>query len=142
MAAKRMSRINGRREKTRGNLPPFVPLFWIMLNSPAFKSLPPSAAKALPFFLGKVKLHPRDPEKYQAEFIFSYREGQKRGFALATFSKIIRDLIWYGFIDPVDRGGLRGDCKTNNKFRLSKRWEAYGSEQFKAIEWKNFHPML
>ena len=33
----------------------FVPMTWDMLNSTAYKALPASSAKVLPFFLGKVK---------------------------------------------------------------------------------------
>ena len=132
-----------KRKKVRGNrLPPFVFLLWDLLNSPAYISLPPSAAKALPYFLGKVRLSPGYPERYKQAFEFSYREGKKRGFALATFSKVIQDLVKYGFIEPVDKGGLRGDCKSSNKFMLSKRWEAFGSKQFMRVDWKSFHPQL
>jgi hypothetical protein len=132
----------GKHPKNGGSLPPFVPFLWELLNSPAYKSLPASAAKALPYFLGKVKLSPKNPERYEQAFEFSYREGQKMGFALATFSKVIQDLVRYGFIEPVDKGGLRGDCRSSNKFTLSKRWEAFGSEQFKRLEWKSFHSQL
>jgi hypothetical protein len=133
-----MSRRNGKAQNRK--LPPFVALLWKVLNGPAYKSLPASAAKALPYFLGKVKMSPEDPERYDQAFEFSYREGRKTGFALATFSKVIQDLVKYGFIDPFDRGGLRGDCKSSNKFMLSKRWEAFGQEQFKQRDWKSFHP--
>ena len=137
-----MSRGNGKRQKNGARIPPFVPLLWELLNSLAYKSLPTSASKALPYFLGKVKLSPRDPERYEQAFEFSYREGRQVGFALATFSKVIQDLVKYGFIDPVDKGGLRGDCKSSNKFKLSKRWETFDSEKFQKVDWKSFHPQL
>ena len=82
-----MSR-NGKRPKNWGSLPPFVPLAWDLLNSPAYKSLPPSASKALPYYLGKVKLSPKDPERYEQVFDFSYREGHKMGFAFAGYSDL------------------------------------------------------
>jgi hypothetical protein len=129
-------------EKNGGRFPPFVALLWDLLNGPAYKSLPASAAKALPYFLGKVKLPPKDPERYKQSFEFSYREGRKMGFAPATFSKIIQNLVRYGFIDPADKGGLRGDCRSSNKFMLSKRWECFGLETFKLSEWKSFRPAL
>lgn len=137
-----MNKGKGKPKKNAARLPPFVPLLWDLLNSPAYKSLPASAAKALPYFLGKVKLSPKDPERYKQVFEFSYREGRKAGFALATFSKVIQDLVKYGFIEPVDKGGLRGDCRSSNKFMLSKRWEVFGCEQFKRLDWKSFHPQL
>ena len=64
------------------------------------------------------------------------------GFAPATFSRIIQDLVKYGFIEPVEKGGLRGDCRTSNKFMLSKRWEVFGQEEFQKRTWKSFQPSL
>ncbi|MGC2424106.1 MAG: hypothetical protein WA666_07135 [Nitrospirota bacterium] len=120
--------------------PPFVALTWTMLNSPAYKKLTHSAGHALPYFLGKVKLVYSDPQRYQNEFTFSYAEGKRYGFAIATFSNIIQELIRKGFIDPVDKGGMKSDCKSYNVFRLSRRWEEYGKEGFQPIEWKCFQP--
>jgi hypothetical protein len=111
-----------------------------MLNSQAYKDLPPSSGKGLPYFLGKVKTDYDSPQYYMEVFHFSYAEGKGFGFAFATFSKIIRDLVHFGFIDPVDKGGLRGDCKSYNLFRLSKRWEAYGTTNFEPLDWRCFIP--
>lgn len=124
----------------RKRLPPFVPLTWDMLNHEAYKKLPPSAAKALPYFLGKVKFDYHDPARLASEFSFSYNEGQLLGFAAATFSKIITDLVKYGFLDPKDKGGLRGDCKSNNLFCLSQRWKLCGQKDFQLMNWKCFLP--
>ncbi|MGD0169605.1 MAG: hypothetical protein ABSE54_07780 [Smithella sp.] len=121
-------------------LPPFVPLPWDMLNHKAYKELPPSAAKALPYFIGKVKKAFHDPSRLNTEFSFSYKEAKSFGFALATFSKIIRDLVKHGFLDPIDKGGLRGDCKSNNLFCLSHRWKLLGQPDFQFIDWKCFLP--
>ena len=127
----------------RGNrLPPFVPLTWDLLNSKAYIDLPASPAKALPYFLGKVKASYNNPQRYLMEFSFSYSEGKRLGFASATFSHIIKELIKKGFIDPVDKGGLRSDGKSYNIFRLSKRWQQYGNADFKVIEWECFFPRL
>ena len=121
-------------------LPPFVPLTWEMLNHEAYKELPPSAAKALPYFFGKVKFDYHDPARLASEFSFSYNEGQSLGFATATFSKVITDLVKYGFLDPKDKGGLRGDCKSNNLFCLSHRWKLFGQPTFQFLDWKCFLP--
>jgi hypothetical protein len=129
------------KSRKRDKLRPFVPLLWQILNSKAYIELPFSACKALPYFLGKVKLKYGDPQRYLAEFSFSYTEGKRFGFALATFSKVIQALVHFGFIDPVDKGGLRGDCKSSNRFKLSKRWETYGTEDFLPSEWKTFLPI-
>jgi len=127
--------------RKKGNkLPPFVPLIWKILNSQAYKDLPPSTAKALPYFLGKYKGGYNDPQRYLGEFSFSYKEGKRYGFAAATFSKVIQALVRFGFIDPVDKGGLRGDCKSYNLFKLSERWEKYGTPNFEPLDWRCFIP--
>jgi hypothetical protein len=106
-------------------LPPFVAITWQLLNSMAYKKLPSSAAKALPYFLGKIKCTFRDPERYATEFTFSYPEGLRLGFSHSTFAKIIRDLETFGFIDWIVQGGMRGKGKGYNRFKLSDRWEHY-----------------
>ena len=111
-----------------------------MLNSLAFKELPYASSKALPYFLGKVKVSYNDPQKYSTNFRFSYPEAKGYGFSFATFSKIIKALIAFGFIDPVDKGGLRGFRVGYNVFRLSHRWEKYGTDEFKKVDWETYIP--
>jgi hypothetical protein len=127
-------------KKQSNRLPPFVPLLWEMLNSKAYRDLNYASAKALPFFLGKVKTVYKDPQRYSMDFSFSYSEGGRYGFASGTFSKIIKDLISHGFLDPVDKGGLRSDGKSYNRFRLSQRWECFETTAFEQIEWSCFLP--
>jgi hypothetical protein len=115
---------------------------WEMLNHPAYTKLPSSASKALPFFLGKPKKPRHDPEFYATTFSFSFREGGRHGFANGTFAKCIRDLMTNGFIDPVDKGGLRGDGKSCNKFKLSRRWEKFGTPEFIPVSWPEFQPPI
>ena len=121
-------------------LPPFVALTWEMLNSKAYKDLPASAAKALPYFLGKPKFSYNDPQRYREEFSLSYKEAQKYGFAIATHHRSICELVEKGFIDPVDRGGLRGLGRSCSLFTLSWRWKAYGKPDFEKVEWRCFLP--
>ena len=132
--------------KNKGNkkkhLPPFVPITYEIMDSKAYKSLRPSAAKALPYFFRKVKIHYNKPERHLADFTFSYQEAKKCGFANGTFHRVICDLIEKGFIDPKDKGGLRGDCKSYNVFRLSERWKKYGSTDFEEKKWESFQPIL
>ena len=128
------------KRKRRDRLPPFVALSWQILNSQAYIELPPSACKALPYFFGKVKLGFQDAQRYLTEFPFSYREGNRLGFSSATFSKVIQGLVRFGFIDHVDKGGLRSDCRSYNLFKLSRRWENYGKADFVSLEWKTFLP--
>lgn len=130
-------------KKRSGNsLPPFVPMTWEMLNSTAYRELPASPAKALPYFIGKVKAGFNDPQRYQIEFSLCYREASNYGFAPATFSKVIQSLVTYGFIDPIDKGGLKCDGKSLNLFCLSYRWRDYGKPGFDLINWKCFTPRL
>jgi hypothetical protein len=121
-------------------LPPFVALTWDMLNSKAYKDLPASAGKELPYFLGKIKTAFKDPQKNLIEFSFSYREARKYGFATTTHHRTICELVEKGFIDPCDKGGLRSNGKSYNLFRLSRRWEKYGSRDFLNMQWQTFTP--
>lgn len=129
------------RKKRRGNrLPPFVAMTWEMLNSQAYKDLPASAGKELPYFLGKVKTAYDDPQKYLIEFSFSYREALRYGFATTTHHRTICELIAKGFIDPCDKGGLKSDGKGYNLFKLSRRWGKYATKEFQEIKWQTFLP--
>jgi len=85
-------------------------------------------------------LHYKDETRYSTEFHFSYAEGIRLGFANSTFHKIIQELVRKGFVDPVAKGGMKSDCKSYNAFKLSRRWEEYGKEGFKSIEWDCFQP--
>lgn len=110
------------KKKSGNRLPPFVALTWEMLNSRAYKELPASSAKALPYFLGKVKTGYNDPQRYSIEFPLCYKEAASYGFAAATFSKAIQRLVAHGFINPIDKGGLRSEGgKALNLFSLSLR---------------------
>lgn len=130
-------------KRRHGNkLPPFVALTWEMLNSMAYKELNYASAKALPYFLGKFKGGYHDPQRYLANFSFSYAEAKTYRIASATFSKIIQELVAKGFIDPCDKGGLRSDGKSYNIFKLSERWKDYGKPDFKTSNWKCFLPRI
>jgi len=125
---------------TKYKHPPFVAITWDMLNSKAYEEVTYSAAKALPYFLGKCKRHFYDPQRYRLEFSFPYSEGERYGFSPSTFSKVIQELVRRGFIDPVDKGGLKSDGKSCNLFRLSNRWLKYGTKDFESTEWRCFLP--
>lgn len=126
----------------RNKLPPFVALTWDMLNSTAYKALPPSSAKALPYFLGKIKSGFNDPQRHLMDFSFSYTEAQQLSFAVATYYRVIEGLMAYGFIDPVDKGGLRSQYKSYNLFRLSNRWKYFGTPNYERVEWGQFQPPM
>lgn len=123
----------------RPKAPPFVMLPWHLLNSSAYRSLPPSAAKALPFFLGKPHISPANSALFEAVFSFPYQEARRvLGFGTSTFFKVISDLVKFGFIDPVTKGGLRGNRLSCNEFKVSRRWKSYGTDNFKEVRWGEF----
>jgi hypothetical protein len=127
-------------KKSSNKLPPFVALTWEMLNSKAYIDLPPSAAKVLPYFLGKPKFGYGDPQRYREEFHLSYAEASSYGFAIATHHRNISQLVEKGFIDPVDKGGLRGLGRSYSLFTISWRWKEYGKSDFQKISWRCFQP--
>lgn len=123
-------------------MPFFVAVTWEILNSRAYKDLPPSAAKALPYFLGNKetrKVSFGDPSRYEIPFTFRYAEAEHLGFARRTFHQVLTDLMGFGFIDPVSKGGMRGCGFTKSKFKLSLRWKHYGTPEFVEIrKWEHF----
>lgn len=127
------------RKKTDNKLPyPFVALYWKTLHSKAYKVLPPSTAKLLPYFLGKVQINPKNPEYYSTTFSFTYSEAQTYGCSRKTFYGVVTALVKYGFIDPVKRGGLRGMNMASSVFKLSDRWKQYGNASFVEMNWATF----
>ena len=50
----------------------------------------------------------------------------------STFTKIKRELVQYGFLDPLDGGGLNAPAI----FKISNRWNRYGNEDFKELKYK------
>jgi hypothetical protein len=118
-------------------------IHWEMLNSDAYKELSHSAAKALPYFIGKDgKAQQKSGSRTRSEIEFPYGEATRLGFATRTFSRVIQGLTAQGFIDPVAHGGLRGLCKSTNKFRISERWRAYGKPDFKKVSWITSEPII
>ncbi len=126
------------RKRTGNRLPNFVPLFWDILNHKAYINLSPSAAKLLPYFLGKVKINPKNSEYYKTTFSFTYSEAENYGCSRRTFYNVVTALVQYGFLDPVKRGGLRGMNMTSSIFRLSDRWKQYGNASFVEVKWNTF----
>lgn len=128
--------------KTKNKLPPFVPLTWDMLNSRAYKELPGAAAKALPYFIGKVRDIPfKDSSRYETNFSFTYSEAKRLGFGKSTFYKVLGKLIAHGFIDLEKKGRKRSFGLSNSIFRLSRRWEQYRKAEFKDGNWKRHYPV-
>ena len=53
-----------KRARNKNRHSSFVAFQWVLLNSKVYWDLKPSAAKALPYFLGKPKRPFNDPEMY------------------------------------------------------------------------------
>jgi len=119
-------------------LPPFVPMTWALLNSQAYKDLSFASRAMLPYFIGKPSINIRSDLYLKTEFSISYKEATSYGCSTRTFSRVIEDLMRKGFIDPVDKGGLRGWGLSCNVFRMSERWKDYGKKAFVEIEWRQF----
>lgn len=111
----------------------YVALPWKMLNHKAYIKLPPTAKGMLPYFLGKVKIHMMEHQYYHVEFSLTYKEAVHLGFARRTFTRTIVILIGHGFIDPVHWG-----VKNSSIFRLSKRWEMFGTAAFETFSIEDF----
>lgn len=126
------------RRRKGPKLPPFVAVPWDVLNAPAYTKLPASAAKALPYFFGRPKVPFSDGQYHEADFPFSYPEAKKLGFASATWFKVLCDLVAHGFLDPVSKGGLRGNGKSCSRFSLSARWKKYGGKDFQLLDLKTW----
>ena len=94
--------------------------------------------KGPPLFLGRPKVSFADPQYLKTAFPFTYPEAKKLGFAKGTWARVLRDLVENGFIDPVSKGGLRGNGKSASQFRLSDRWKQYGQRDFELIDLKTW----
>ena len=127
-----------KKDKQKLALPPFVPMTWSLLNSKAYKDLSFAARAMLPYFIGKPNINIRSDLYLRTEFSISYREALSYGCSTRTFSRVIDDLMRKGFIDPVDKGGLRGWGLSSNVFRMSDRWKQYDKQGFVEIRWGSF----
>ena len=111
-----------------------------LLASKAYHDLDGKAAKALMWFLAKRQFgrykHSRRQEWVQTnngEIIFTYEEALERhGYSPQVFSRLLDDLVTKGFID-IDRPGI-GVGKVATKYAISKRWQKYGTDEFKAVK--------
>lgn len=111
------------REKLKLKLPPFVPIFLKELDSPAFHKLNGNSAK-LYCYLKRAcsRAAGNKPANSVTVFGFSYAEGERYGFARQTFRRAISELAGNGFIELVEKGGLRGAGGVCSKYRLSNVW--------------------
>lgn len=114
------------RQKYKEKMPPFVPIRMDTLESTAYRTLPPSAAKLYPYFLRSCIRAIKGAPDTTTMFGCTYTEMSKYGFARRTLHDAIKSLELHGFIDIVSVGGLRGAGHTNSQYKLSVRWVTYG----------------
>jgi hypothetical protein len=107
----------------------FVPLTFDELDSIAYVKLNGNAAKlygllkrAARTVASKIGSRERD-----VIFDYTYSEAKRCGFAESTFIRAIKELWEKGFIDRVDRGGLRGNGRSNSHYKLASFWKTYGT---------------
>lgn len=119
-----------------------------LIDSEAFKAVPDRAVKVLFLFQQKL-IRRKDKSKRDKKWrlvdlplSFTYNEALWRGLYRQRFSRCLKDLHAYGFIDVEHRGSaLRGDYTT---FKMSDRWRDFGTSAFKvipypkSISWRNF----
>lgn len=118
------------RQKHKEKMPPFVPIRMDELESTAYRQLTGNAAKLLPYFKRTCIRAVKGAPDTCTIFGFTYTEAAKYGFSRSTFRRAIQELIAKGFVDRVEKGGLRGVGHTCSKYKLSGRWVTFG-----GLEW-------
>ncbi len=107
----------------------FVPITYEIIDSLSFKELTGAAMHALILCMRKVKTNnPHD--RFSYEFTLTYREAKKSGLHASAFDRGIKRLHELGFVDIVHRGGMRYQGKACTKYRLSQRYQRYGTPEF------------
>lgn len=107
-----------------------------LLHSQAFRSLTYAPAIKLLFWIFEKRKvcktgAKRGRRKFvlvDEEFSFTYEEALMRGISRMQFWRGIRELVNFGFVDPIRQGsGLHRDFST---YRLSARWKRLGQADF------------
>lgn len=107
----------------------FVALTYEIIDGRAFKKLNGAAMKAFILCLRKVRtFNPHD--RYSYQFTLTYAEAQKSGLWASAFDRGIKELHKFGFIEIVHRGGMRFQGKSRTTYRLSQRYQKYGTAEF------------
>lgn len=90
----------------------FVPLPDYMTNSKAWKKL---TCRAVWVY---IEIHKKYKGDNKDDLSLTYNE-VKYKMSTATYSKCIKELVKYGFIDIIKHGGLFRNCSI---YALSNRW--------------------
>lgn len=119
-----------------------VRIDFALLHSEAYKALNYApGVKVLTWFHEKVKVKlnkkKRGKERYQVldgDLSFTYSEGECRGLSHEQFSRALREIHKFGFIDIKKPGSrLKNDW---TEYLISNRWRDFGTPDFKEIAWQ------
>ena len=118
-----------------------------LLHSNAYQKLKYGPAiKALNWFHEKIRIEvnkkKRGKDRYRmindGEISFTYKEALLRGLTSNQFSKALKELCRFGFIDVIKPGsGLMGDYSV---FGVSQRWRDFGTPKFVENEFPKSVP--
>ncbi len=113
--------------KIRGG---WVPLSYKMLDSAAFRELSEAAMRVL--FHCYRKTNKKDTNRFKVIFMLPYSVAKMDlNMSASVFTRAIRQLQRLGFIDFYKPGGKWGSKNEGpSGYRLSERWEAWGTPQF------------
>jgi len=106
----------------------FVPLTFEELDSVAYISLAGNSAKVYCYLkrAARTAAYKNSTHERDIQFDFTYSEAKRCGFSESTFIRAIKELWSKGFIDIVERGGLRGHGRTNSRYKITNLWKSYG----------------
>ena len=106
----------------------FIPLSHNLVDSEAYKQLSAIATRAFTYFRRDLK------SGHQTKVKLTFGQAQKYGVcnSSTTFSKVKKELVKHGLLDPFDGGGLN----TPAVFELSERWQWFNTDQFDEVPYK------
>jgi len=102
----------------RRRYPKFVMLTHLMMDSPAFNDLKPSAAVVLISIMRRYNGQNGTPD----DPIVCPYSAMKCGMASSTIGRAIKELEAHGFIKRISSGGLE---KNPNKYVLTNEWRTW-----------------
>lgn len=117
-----------------------------LLHSEAYRELKYAPAiKVLNWIHDKIKIEvdkkKRGKDRYRIidlSFSFTYGEAKSRGLTPNQFSRALKELCRFGFLDVKKHGsGLMGDYSV---FVKSERWRKFGTSEFEAKEFPKSIP--
>lgn len=111
-----------------------------LIKSQAFLQLTGISAKVLLFFIEKKQVSPIGRGKKKSwvivnngKIVFTYDQAEKKyNISRKTFSRVISELVEYGFID-IARPGI-GYARIETLYAMSDRWRKFGTNEFVAVE--------